>query len=86
MKRIKEKTKKSISITVDRKICDVLDEKINNHSKYVEWLIYQDLLKNFDKFFKIIQCFSDMNNIEVICIMIYVKIFTCHTFRLLLFQ
>lgn len=48
MKRIKEKTKKSISITVDRKICDVLDEKINNHSKYVEWLIYQDLLKNFD--------------------------------------
>ena len=40
------KTKKKISITLDKKIEEILKEEFNNKSKYIEWLIYQDLLKN----------------------------------------
>lgn len=48
MKRIKEKTKTSISITLDRNLKEIIKKEITNHSKYIEWVIYQDLLKNFD--------------------------------------
>jgi hypothetical protein len=41
-----EKTKKSLSITLDKKITDLLEIKITNKSKYIEWLIYQDMKKN----------------------------------------
>ena len=40
------KTKKKISVTIREKIDDILNEEFNNKSKYIEWLIYQDLLKN----------------------------------------
>jgi len=40
------KTKKKISVTINEKIDDILNEEFNNKSKYIEWLIYQDLLKN----------------------------------------
>ena len=38
---MKSKIKKSIS--VDKNINDIMNEKINNKSKYIEWLIYQDI-------------------------------------------
>lgn len=40
------KTKKKVSITLDRQIDEILNEEFNNKSKYIEHLIYQDLLKN----------------------------------------
>lgn len=43
MKR--KKTKDIISISVDKYMNDIMNEKITNKSKYVEWLIYQDLMK-----------------------------------------
>ena len=39
-------TKKVIPISIDRIINDIMDEKFSNKSRYVEWLIYQDLCKN----------------------------------------
>jgi hypothetical protein len=41
MKR--KKTKTIISISVDRNMNVFINENITNKSKYVEWLIYQDL-------------------------------------------
>jgi len=43
MKR--KKTKDNITISIDRKLNNIIDDTIVNRSKYVEWLIYQDLLK-----------------------------------------
>lgn len=40
------KTKMRISIAVDKRINDLLNTEFSNKSKYIEWLIYQDLLKN----------------------------------------
>jgi len=40
-----EKTKKSLSITLDKKIFDIIEKNIGNRSRYIEYLIYQDLLK-----------------------------------------
>lgn len=53
---MKTKTKKKVSITLDRQIDEILNEEFNNKSKYIEHLIYQDLLKNSknDKINKII--------------------------------
>jgi hypothetical protein len=39
------KTKIRISLAVDKKLNDILDEEFTNKSKYIEWLIYQDLMK-----------------------------------------
>lgn len=44
MNKIITKTKRSISI--DRNLDNILEEKIKNKSQYIEWLIYQDLKKN----------------------------------------
>lgn len=41
-----KKTKKKISVTIDEKIDEILNNDFNNKSKYIEWLIYQDLLKH----------------------------------------
>jgi hypothetical protein len=41
-----DKTKKSLTITIDQKIFDLIEKNIGNRSKYIEWLIYQDLLKS----------------------------------------
>lgn len=46
MKAKKEKTKVVLSISMDRNLYDVMNDKIINNSKYIEWLIYQDLSKN----------------------------------------
>ena len=50
-----KKTKITIAITIDRKLSNIIDEIISNRSKYIEWLIYQDLKKsNVDGIDKII--------------------------------
>jgi hypothetical protein len=36
-------TKTKITITIDKNISDVINEEITNKSKYIEWLIYQDM-------------------------------------------
>jgi len=41
-----KKEKVSVSISVDRKLDDYMNDMINNKSEYIEWLIEQDLLKN----------------------------------------
>ena len=38
-----KKTKKIISISLDPKLTKIINDKFNNKSKYIEWLIYQDL-------------------------------------------
>ena len=40
------KTKKITTIGINKKLYDILDQSITNESKYIEWLIYNDLLKN----------------------------------------
>lgn len=42
----KKKTKVNISISIDKKLNGYINELISNKSKYLEHLIYQDLLKN----------------------------------------
>lgn len=39
-------TKTAISVTLDKKLSDLIIDKFSNKSKYIEYLIYQDLLKN----------------------------------------
>jgi hypothetical protein len=46
MKKIK--TKKNFTVSLNRKMYNIIEEKFSNKSKYVEWLVYQDLLKNCD--------------------------------------
>lgn len=38
-------SKSRISISIDKQLFDILNEEFNNKSKYVEHLIYLDLLK-----------------------------------------
>lgn len=42
---MKKKTKIIIPISLERKLSDLIDDNIFNRSKYIEWLIYQDLKK-----------------------------------------
>ena len=42
----KQKEKVNISVSIDKKLNGYIDELISNKSKYLEYLIYQDLLKN----------------------------------------
>ena len=42
----KPKTKTKITITIDRNLNSLMEETMSNKSRYVEWLIYQDLLKS----------------------------------------
>ena len=46
--------KKIRTISIDRKLDNYMDEKITNKSKYIEWLIYQDLKETDEKIKKII--------------------------------
>ena len=41
MKKIK--TKESVSIAINKELYKYLKENVGNRSKYIEWLIYQDL-------------------------------------------
>jgi len=43
---MKRKTKKILPLSIDRKLSKLIKENITNRSKYIEWLIYQDLKKN----------------------------------------
>ena len=44
MKR--EKTKVTIPASIDKKLADLMDKLITNRSKYIEYLIFQDMAKN----------------------------------------
>jgi hypothetical protein len=41
-----KKEKTIVSISVDKKLNEYMDDMFDNKSKYIEWLVYQDLLKN----------------------------------------
>jgi len=43
----KKKTKINRTVSIDRNLDNIMNDKIRNKSKYIEWLIYQDL-KNID--------------------------------------
>ena len=43
----KQKTKINRTVSIDRNLDNIMNEKIKNKSKYIEWLIYQDF-KNID--------------------------------------
>ena len=43
----KQKTKINRTVSIDRNLDNIMNEKIRNKSKYIEWLIFQDL-KNID--------------------------------------
>ena len=36
-------TKTNLTITIDRNLKEIIEEEITNRSKYIEYLIYQDL-------------------------------------------
>lgn len=42
------KTKKTLTISIKKELFGMIEDKFNNKSKYIEWLVYQDLLKNID--------------------------------------
>jgi len=39
-------TKVTVSLCIDKKLSELIKKNIGNKSKYIEWLIYQDLKKN----------------------------------------
>lgn len=39
-------TKKSMTVVIDKNIYEAIERLFGNKSKYINWLIYQDLLKN----------------------------------------
>jgi hypothetical protein len=41
-----KKEKVSVSISIDKKLDDYMEEMFDNKSSYIEWLIEQDLLNN----------------------------------------
>lgn len=43
---MRTKTKEMMSISIDKKLTELIKENITNKSKYIEWLIYQDMMKN----------------------------------------
>jgi hypothetical protein len=43
---MKKINKNRISISLDKQLDDILNEEFSNKSKYIEWVIYQDMLKN----------------------------------------
>lgn len=45
---IKIKSKTHYSISMDKKLFELIANKIKNKSKYIEYLIYKDLMKNIN--------------------------------------
>jgi hypothetical protein len=43
-----KKTKTNYSISMNKNLFNVMSDKIKNKSKYIEHLVYKDLLKNCD--------------------------------------
>jgi len=46
MKKKSKKEKVIVSLSIDRKLDDYMNEMFENKSRYIEWLVEQDLLKN----------------------------------------
>lgn len=40
------KTKTNFTISINNKLYKIIKNNFNNKSKYIEWLVYQDMLKN----------------------------------------
>lgn len=52
---MRKKTKKTIPISIDRDLSDIIYRTIVNRSRYIEYLIYQDLnINNVEGIEKII--------------------------------
>ena len=45
----KQITKIKRSISIDKNLDNLMNETISNKSKYIEWLIYQDLKKSLSE-------------------------------------
>jgi hypothetical protein len=43
---MKKKTKVVIPVSLNKELSNLIKEEITNRSKYIEWLIYQDMKKN----------------------------------------
>lgn len=43
---MKKKTKVVIPVSLNKELSNLVKENITNRSKYIEWLIYQDMKKN----------------------------------------
>jgi hypothetical protein len=43
---MKKKSKVVLSVSIDKQLSKLIKENMSNKSKYVEWLIYQDMKKN----------------------------------------
>lgn len=43
---MRKKEKVIVSISIDKKLNNYMEELFDNKSEYIEWLIEQDLLKN----------------------------------------
>lgn len=43
---MKKKTKVIIPISLNKDLSNIVKEDITNRSKYIEWLIYQDMKSN----------------------------------------
>ena len=43
---MKKRSKVVISVSIDKKLSNLIKENMSNKSKYIEWLIYQDMRKN----------------------------------------
>ena len=54
MKTANKKEKMIVSLSLDRKLNEHMEDLFDNKSKYIEWLIYQDLIKNGKDLNKII--------------------------------
>lgn len=51
---MKNKEKVIVSLSIDKKLNEYMTELFNNKSKYIEWLIYQNLIKTDPEIKKII--------------------------------
>lgn len=43
---MKKKSKVVISVSIDKQLSNLIKENMSNKSKYIEWLIYQDMKNN----------------------------------------
>jgi hypothetical protein len=43
---MKKKSKVVISVSIDKPLSNLIKENMSNKSKYIEWLIYQDMKNN----------------------------------------
>lgn len=51
---MKKKEKVIVSLSIDKKLNEYMNELFDNKSQYIEWLIYQDLVKTDPEIKKII--------------------------------